>query len=90
MHARELEVLIREGIESGDFRALDPELTAHAITVSNFALVSHWLRHKPRIARGDLRRVLFDLFAFGLTAVPTPGEGNGGAAPAARQRRRGS
>jgi AcrR family transcriptional regulator len=68
-----VEVILRAGIASGDFRDVDPRLTARAwLGLHNYTYL--WLRPNGRLSAHDVARAFADIFISGIA-------NDGGAAP---------
>ena len=66
-HARLLERIIQEGIRSGEFRAVDPKMAAHAILgMCNW--LYQWYSPGGRLSPEGIARIFSDLALRGLAA----------------------
>ena len=62
-----VEALIQTGIDRGDFRAVDPRLTALAwLGMHNYTYL--WLRADGRLTAGDIAASFADVFVSGIRA----------------------
>jgi TetR/AcrR family transcriptional regulator, cholesterol catabolism regulator len=78
-YERQVEAVLRAGIDAGEFRAVDPRLTALAwLGMHNYTYL--WLKPGGRFSARDVAKPFAELFIRGIT--------NDGAAPMARSTRR--
>src|SRR5215203_4517013 len=69
-YERRVEEVLRDGVESGDFRDLDPWLTARAwLGMHNYTYL--WLKSGGRLSARDVAKPFADIFIHGI-ANPSP------------------
>ncbi|GIU86517.1 MAG: TetR family transcriptional regulator [Acidimicrobiia bacterium] len=77
-YEKRVESVLREGIESGEFRDVDPRLTALAwLGMHNYTYL--WLKPGGRLSARDVAKPFADLFVRGIAAGPVT-------APSSRRR----
>jgi AcrR family transcriptional regulator len=66
-YERRVEVVLRAGIKSGEFRAVDPRLTALAwLGMHNYTYL--WLKSGERLTASDIAQPFADIFIGGIAA----------------------
>jgi hypothetical protein len=61
-----VEAVLRAGVASGEFRALDPSLTALAwLGMHNYTYL--WLKRRSRVSTGDVPRRFAEIFLRGIS-----------------------
>jgi AcrR family transcriptional regulator len=69
-YERRVEVVLRAGIESGEFRKVDPRLTALAwLGMHNYTYL--WLKPDGRLTARDVAKPFADIFTHGISEGPT-------------------
>jgi AcrR family transcriptional regulator len=69
-YERRVEAVVRAGIEAGEFRDVDPRLTALAwLGMHNYTYL--WLKPGGRLSARDVAQPFADLFVHGLTSTTT-------------------
>jgi AcrR family transcriptional regulator len=69
-YERRVESVLRDGIESGEFRDVDPRLTALAwLGMHNYTYL--WLKADGRLSARDVAAPFADIFARGISGRPT-------------------
>ena len=67
-YERQVEALLREGVESGEFRELDPWLTARAwLGMHNYTYL--WLKTGRRLSARDVATPFSELFLRGIRSA---------------------
>src|SRR4051812_18467675 len=75
-YERRVEVILKDGIASGDFRDVDPRLTALAwLGMHNYTYL--WLKPKGKVSAHDVAARFADIFISGITAVSDRTTGRG-------------
>jgi TetR/AcrR family transcriptional regulator, cholesterol catabolism regulator len=70
-YERRVEAVLRAGVESGEFRDIDPWLTARAwLGMHNYTYL--WLKAGRRLSARDVARPFAEIFIRGIQADPTP------------------
>jgi AcrR family transcriptional regulator len=65
----QVETVLRDGVDSGEFRDLDPWLAARAwLGMHNYTYL--WLRREGRLSAADVATSFAELFLRGVTAPP--------------------
>jgi len=73
---RRIEEVLRSGVESGDFRDVDPRLTALAwLGMHNYAYL--WMRADGPLAAQQIAERFAAIFVHGIAATPGPGPAQG-------------
>ena len=68
-YERRVEAVLRAGVESGDFRELDPWLTARAwLGMHNYTYL--WLRPGERLTARDVAKPFAEIFIRGIQSEP--------------------
>jgi AcrR family transcriptional regulator len=69
VYERRVEGVLRAGVESGDFRDLDPWLTARAwLGMHNYTYL--WLRPGQRLSARDVAKPFAEIFTRGIQSAP--------------------
>jgi AcrR family transcriptional regulator len=72
-YERRVEVVLRAGVDSGEFRDLDPWLTARAwLGMHNYTYL--WLRPGQRLTAGDVAKPFAEIFIRGIQSTPQGAE----------------
>ena len=66
VHAEDLKPVLREAMESGQIRDVDPELAAQTILGLHQHVAGYWLENKDRVSREEVREFLASFVAVGL------------------------
>ena len=75
-HAGDLEPAMREAVETGTVRRMDPALTSQAIIGLTQHLVVFWLEHKDAYTRAAFKEFLLNFIGYGIagrTGQDAPG-----------------
>ncbi len=74
-YERRVEAVLRAGVESGEFRDLDPWLTTRAwLGMHNYTYL--WLKAGGRLTARDVAKPFAEIFMRGIES-PTPGSSSG-------------
>ncbi|NIK79547.1 AcrR family transcriptional regulator [Paenibacillus castaneae] len=65
-----IEQEVRHGIEQGEIKSDDPELTAYLILRTYLALAVEWNRTREPLSKEQISRYFTGLFKFGLKELP--------------------
>jgi len=72
-YERRVEAVLRAGVESGDFRAIDPWLTARAwLGMHNYTYL--WLKPAKGLSANDVAEPFAEIFTRGIEATPQGAE----------------
>jgi AcrR family transcriptional regulator len=75
-YERQVEEVLRAGVASGEFRALDPWLTARAwLGMHNYTYL--WLKAGGRLSARDVAKPFADIFMRGIAGVTDGSSGHG-------------
>lgn len=66
VHAENMVPLLKQAMDEGEMKQLDPELAAQALVGLIQHMATHWLEHRDRISRDDLKRFINSFTGFGL------------------------
>ena len=68
-YERRVEVVVQAGIDSGEFREVDPRLTALAwLGMHNYTYL--WLKARGRLSARDVAKAFADIFVRGIAGSP--------------------